>query len=617
MRGGAHSLPLRNRFSVLEVEHVDCDAIHVVSPTLPTDSAPSIPKRLPRLKHWEKKLPRSFTVAATASQNSLLLPVELETTDTNKTYQVKALLDSGATGLFIDAEFVRKNGWATRELSQAIPVFNVDGTPNEAGSIHSVIDLILRYDSHAERAVFAVTSLGKQDIILGYTWLRNHNPEVDWTTQTVRLNRCPRACTVCRKRERAERQIRRRETRARATCRAGLMPSLEDCDSDQESDCDDDEHGEHIDAATSNLPELEDGERLFAANVVDPEFIRATQTTSQRLAEAFARNSAKPSFRDSVPDRFCDFEDVFSKDSFDELPASKPWDHAIELVPGAEPVNCKIYPLAPSEQVELDQFIEENLASGRIRPSKSPMAAPVFFVKKKDGSLRLVQDYRKLNLMTIKNRYPLPLIPELIHKLRGAKYFTKFDVRWGYNNLRIKEGDEWKAAFRTNRGLFEPLVMFFGLTNSPATFQTMMNDIFRDLIAEGVVCVYMDDILIYTKTREQHREVTRRVLEILRQHKLYLRAEKCEFEKERIEYLGLIISEGQVEMDPVKVDGVAKWPVPTSRKEVQSFLGFANFYRRFIEDFSAIARPLFNLTKADVKFQWGPSEQMAFDEVKA
>ena len=143
------------------------------------------------------------------------------------------------------------------------------------------------------------------------------------------------------------------------------------------------------------------------------------------------------------------------------------------------------------------------------------MASPFFFVKKKDGSLRPVQDYRRLNNITVKNRYPLPLISELVNQLHGAQYFTKLDVRWGYNNVRIKEGDEWKAAFRTNRGLFEPLVMFFGLTNSPATFQTMMNDIFHDLILEGVVCIYLDDILIFTRTVEEHRRITRLVLERL------------------------------------------------------------------------------------------------------
>src|SRR5215470_1565946 len=219
--------------------------------------------------------------------------------------------------------------------------------------------------------------------------------------------------------------------------------------------------------------------------------------------------------------------------------------------------------------------------------------------------------------MTIKNKYPLPLITELIDTLQNAKYFTRLDVRWGYNNIRIKEGDEFKAAFRTNRGLFEPLVMFFGLTNSPATFQTMMNDIFQDLIMEGVVSVYMDDILIFTRTLEEHRRTLRRVMAILRQYKLYLHPDKCEFERARIEYLGLVIAEGRVEMDPVKVAGVAEWPVPKLRREVQSFLGFANFYRRFIEGFSHHAWPLFNLTKKECAWQWTESEQAAFEVLKA
>src|SRR3979490_19802 len=171
--------------------------------------------------------------------------------------------------------------------------------------------------------------------------------------------------------------------------------------------------------------------------------------------------------------------------------------------------------MSPEEQRELDAFLEEALATGCIRHSKLPIGAPVFFIKKKDGKCRFVQDYRALNLITWKNCYPLPLIDDLIHRLKGAKYFTKLDVRWGYNNVRIKEGDEWKAVFRTNRGLFEPLMMYFGLTNSPATFQTMMNEIFEDLITQGVVSIYLDDILIFTTTLEEHR-------------------------KTRIEYLGVI-----------------------------------------------------------------------------
>ena len=166
----------------------------------------------------------------------------------------------------------------------------------------------------------------------------------------------------------------------------------------------------------------------------------------------------------------------------------------------------------------------------------------------------------------------------------------------------MKEGDEWKAAFRTNRGLFEPLVMFFGLTNSPATFQTMMNNIFQELVAEGTVVVYIDDILIFTETLEQHQEVTCQVLKLLEKNQLYLKPDKCEFEKTWVEYLGVIISHNSVEMDPAKVTGVAEWPVPSTKKELQSFLGFTNFYRRFIQDFSHHACPLFDLTKNDAKW---------------
>jgi len=180
----------------------------------------------------------------------------------------------------------------------------------------------------------------------------------------------------------------------------------------------------------------------------------------------------------------------------------------------------------------------------------------VFFIKKKDGSLRLVQDYRALNTVTVKNRYPLSLISELVSQLHKARYFTKLDVQWGFNNIHIKPGDEWKVVFCTNHSLFEPLVMFFGMTNSPATFQTMMNNIFRTLIAKGIVVVYLNDILIFTKTKAEYERAVQRVLEVLTEHKLFLCLEKCEFHRKQIEYLRLVISENKVKMDPVKVAGV-------------------------------------------------------------
>jgi transposase InsO family protein len=602
-----------------------------------------------RRANWEKRLPSKYIVASTPSANSLEVEVTIESTDTGKPHSLVALLDSGATGIFLDTEWVRANDITTRPLSRPIPVYNVDGSPNVAGEISEVAEVTLRYKDHAELAYFAITRLGKQSMILGHSWLRQHNPEVDWITNEVKMSRCPSECKSCRKTNKANHRIQRTTVKHIRACRSGGFPVLvedvEDADHEDaeglEGGVDDDEEDriedddrifvanihpedtEHFVRAARSVSrsasqQLSDG---FAMNSRKPpskdHFVRATETISQRLAAESTKNY-NPTFLDLVPSHLHDFEDIFSKESFDELPKRRKWDHAIELerdVDGAS--TRKVYPMSPDEQKEMDAFLEEALSTGRIRPSKSPIGAPVFFIKKKDGRLRFVQDYRALNAITRKNTYPLPLIDDLIHRLSGAKYFTKLDVRWGYNNVRIKDGDEWKAAFRTNRGLFEPLVMYFGLTNSPATFQTMMNEIFQDLVLEGVVCVYIDDILVFTKTMEEHRRISRIVLERMREHKLYLRHDKCEFEKERVEYLGVVISHNQVEMDPVKVAGVIEWPVPKSKKEVQSFLGFANFYRRFIADFSHHARALFDLTKKDVKFEWTNREQDAFDNIKA
>jgi len=219
--------------------------------------------------------------------------------------------------------------------------------------------------------------------------------------------------------------------------------------------------------------EYEQGDRLFMTRILSEsvaEDLRATSTISQKLAKGARRALEMRKGLLTLPDCAKGFELVFAKEDFDILLEHRQWDHAIKLIPGSEPKSSKVYPLSPVEQKELDSFLEENLRTGQIRPSKSPMAAPVFFIKKKDDSLRLVQDYRALNSMIVKNKYPLPLISELVSQLRGARYFTKLDVHWGFNNVRIKPGDKWKAAFRTNRGLFKPLVMFFGMTNSPATF---------------------------------------------------------------------------------------------------------------------------------------------------
>jgi hypothetical protein len=356
---------------------------------------------------------------------------------------------------------------------------------------------------------------------------------------------------------------------------------------------------------------------MTMVHLVDSQhFVRASSTVSGRLAEASTKNLKPKDFQDIVPTSLHTYANVFSETTFDSFPERHKWDHTIELEREPSPGFRKVYPMTLTEQTEMDAFLEEALATGCIRQSKSPLGAPVFFIKKKDGKRRFVQDYRALNAITRKNRYPLPLINDLIHQLKGACYFTKLDIRWGYDNVRIHEGDKWKAAFCTNRGLFEPLVMYFGLTNSPATFQTMMNEIFQDLITKGIVSVYLDNILIFTNSLNKHRRITRLVLDRMCEHKLYLRPEKCEFEKTKIEYLGIIISHNKVEMDPVKIAGLADWLTPSNKKEVQSFVGFVNFYRHFIPGFSHHVRALFDLTMKDVRFIWGLPQVDSFMKLK-
>ena len=238
--------------------------------------------------------------------------------------------------------------------------------------------------------------------------------------------------------------------------------------------------------------------------------------------------------------------------------------------------DCPTYSLTIKEQEALKEFISENLQKGYIRPSKSPQASPFFFVPKKSGELRPCQDYRKLNTGTIRNAYPLPLIADLIDKLQHAKFFTKLDLQNGYNNIRIKNGDQWKAAFKTPLGLFEPTVMFFGLCNSPATFQMFMNDIFRELILKDGILIYMDDILIPANDLEELRKKTKRVLSVLLTNDLFVKPEKCEFEKEEVEFLGIVIKNGTLKMEKDKIKGILEWKNTKNVKNIRQFLGLCN-----------------------------------------
>ncbi|QRV77082.1 Retrotransposable element Tf2 protein [Ceratobasidium sp. AG-Ba] len=335
----------------------------------------------------------------------------------------------------------------------------------------------------------------------------------------------------------------------------------------------------------------------------------------------------------TIPEEFMEFIDVFSEELLKKLPEHRSFDCNIDFVEGSDlPKPAKVYPLSPIESRTIKEFIDQELADGKIRSSKSPIASPCFFLKKKDGSLRLVTDYQKINNITIPDQFPMPLQVELVDQVKNAKIYSKLDLRWGFNNIRIKEGDEWKTAFRTAYGIYEYLVMPFGLKNAPAVLQRMMNDIFRHLLGVTVV-VYMDDILIFSEKEEDHAEHVKEVLKILRDNNLYAKLAKCEFFVKKVIFLGLVITPEGISMEEEKIKAIMEWGAPRKIKEVQAFLGFVNFYRRFIAEISKIAksalanlyptvlqpvtaRPLHDLTKKDTRFEWSQECQQAFEEIK-
>ena len=312
-------------------------------------------------------------------------------------------------------------------------MYNVNGLKNKQGDTKFYTDLEVQMGEQKKRMRFFLTNLGPQSMILRYPWFAGMQPNIDWARGWLNYAQLPVVL----------RTSNTHKARFRSRIRNHPHPLKE-----------------------SQLP-------VWVAYISFP---RKHQMMASKLAEQYTTQNTQP-----IPDGYKRHHQVFGEKESQQFPGPRIWDHTIELKPGAlATIPGKIYALMQVEQKALEGFIKEHLAKGYICPSKSPYASPFFFIKKKDGKLRPVQDYRKINEWTIKNQYRLLLISELIARVKGATLFTKFDVRWGYNNVRIKEGDQWKAAFITNEGLFEPNVMFFGLTNSLATFQMMMNKIFTE-----------------------------------------------------------------------------------------------------------------------------------------
>ncbi|GJT07290.1 putative reverse transcriptase domain-containing protein [Tanacetum coccineum] len=338
---------------------------------------------------------------------------------------------------------------------------------------------------------------------------------------------------------------------------------------------------------------IERGHQLFVAHVTEKE------PKEKRLEDV-------PVIRD--------FPEVFP-DDLPGLPPPRQVEFKIELVPGAAPVARAPYRLAPSELKELADQLQELSEKGFIRPSSSPWGAPVLFVKKKDGSFRMCIDYRELNKLTVKNRYPLPRIDDLFDQLQGSSVYSKIDLRSGYHQLRIREEDIPITAFRTRYGHYEFQVMPFGLTNAPAVFMDLMNRVCKPYLDKFVI-VFIDDILIYSNNKEEHERHLKIILELLKNEQLYAKFSKCDFWLESVQFLGHVIDNKGVHVDPAKVEAIRNWSAPTTPKEVRQFLGLAGYYRRFIEGFSLISKPLTKLTEKNKKYEWGTDEDEAFQTLK-
>ncbi|GJU48936.1 putative reverse transcriptase domain-containing protein [Tanacetum coccineum] len=334
------------------------------------------------------------------------------------------------------------------------------------------------------------------------------------------------------------------------------------------------------------------------------------------LAQISAKKEEDKSERKQIEDVpiVRDFPEVFPED-LPGLPPARPVEFQIDLIPGAAPVARAPYRLAPSEMKELSEQLQELSDKGFIRPSSSPWGAPVLFVKKKDGSFRMCIDYRELNKLTVKNRYPLPRIDDLFDQLQGSSIYSKIDLRSGYHQLRVREQDIPKTAFRTRYGHYEFQVMPFGLTNAPAVFMDLMNRVCKPYLDKFVI-VFIDDILIYSKDEREHEEHLKAILELLKKEKLYAKFSKCEFWIPKVQFLGHVIDSRGIHVDPAKIESIKDWASPKTPTEIRQFLGLAGYYRRFIEGFSKIAKSMTKLTQKGIKFDWGEKEENAFQLIK-
>ena len=483
-----------------------------------------------------------------------------------------ALIDSGSTHNFMSREWIKKNNLETKDEHESrFEISLADG------SIHSFLKqsttpLTLEIGGLAQSLSFISLPLGKYDVILGKPWLHQNNPAIDWRSNRVSFaSSGPEVFAT-----------------AQGIGKSTTVESL-------------------LASGRSVRKALRQGGVGYLA------FVSVANDVPTPSAQPQVMVTGRKS--DELRQLLQIHADTIPSSLPDDLPPIRDINHEIDLIPGCTPPSRPAYRLSQPEMDELSKQINSLIEKGFIEPSKSPFGAPVFFVKKADGSLRLVCDWRELNRITVKNKACLPNVDDLFDAVQGSAYFSKLDLHSGYNQVRVRESDIPKTAINTAYGHFQFKVMGFGLTNAPATFMSLMNHILRPFLRKCVV-VFLDDILIYSRTWSDHLKDVDAVLTTLKKHQLFCKPAKCVFGAAELLFLGHCISGSTLSPDPKKLEAVKNWPVPTSVSDVRRFLGFTNFFRRFIDRYSDLSRPLEEISGKYAHFDWTDARGKSFISLK-
>uniref|UniRef100_A0A803TQ72 Gypsy retrotransposon integrase-like protein 1 n=1 Tax=Anolis carolinensis TaxID=28377 RepID=A0A803TQ72_ANOCA len=572
---------------------------------------------------------------------------------------MRAILDSGCTKSIIKPEVALGMGLAKVKLRSPITFVQMDGSEMKGGLCkYRTEQILLRVGDHWEAIQFIIAPTARYKLVLGLDWLKRHNPMVKWREGDISFTD-PACKDHLRDLKASERGGADEGCNTLTLCppegggRGGSEDPEQMAGSAESKNNTHTATGEHEGgredpkqmaqgAAQEGGPKSntntstgeqeggrEDPEQMAGstAQVGGPKRNTNTSTGEQEGGrddpEHMAGRPAHPlvgggdtltsqTLGDEagcprIPAEYADLAEVFDDKESDKLPPHRDTDCAIEILPNSPMPKQRTYPMTPKERVALKEFLDKNLARGFIRPSMSPLGAPVFFREKKDHSLRLVTDYRHLNAISATQSYPLPLIKDMLAQLSTGKIFTKLDLKEAFHRVRIRAGDEYKTAINTVYGKYEFLVLNFGLKSGSAVFQNLINEVLREHLGKGVLC-YSDDVLIISNDLESHVPLVRQVLKKLLANQLYVKLPKCAFHQDKLDYLGYRISSQGIEMDPSKVQALLGWESPGTRRHLQSFLGFANFYRQFIPNFAQVALPLTDMLKTKKKGGGGQSD---------